>query len=630
MPVFSRPGVFQLETDLSQVVRESASDIGVVVSAFPRGPIGKRILITNTRDLISLFGEPDADFGYGGYCSVCALETMDKLYISRVVSNDATSSARIVNQDGSASATDAVTNGLSQGDQEAGIDMSQSVGTGDGVTLVFSDTLDSFDEVLELNDIQVGGVSVGPLTIDTGVVPWTIASPSLDGVLSTLHPTTGSLNLVFAAGSEPDNGADVRLFFNASSNDRLFTVAAENPGVWGNTIKFTVTDIDATDSTFVLTVYETVDGVDVVRESFTVSRKHQLDGFARQQYIEDVINGNSLYIRVYDKVTIDESVLPEEQSTKVSLTGGSTGSAVSSADVIEGWDLYSNRQDIQIDILINAGYVSSADFTVQSKMKSIAESRDDCFAILDAPYDELDMFPTTDLTEWRLNTQNFNSSHCALYSPWTEVYDSYNDVRNFPIPPSGFVAQVFARRAKNTEAWYPPAGFNDGLIDSGALPFTKLTHRYSEGQQDIIYENGVNYLLTEPGTGTAVFGDKTQQTKASALDRINVRRLLNVTKRATRAFLKFQLFELNNEFTRAAITEALTDYYRGVQARNGIVDFRVICDTTNNTANVIDNNQLNVDVYIQPAKSINYIKHETIITRTGIDFDTIINATLPA
>ena len=263
-------------------------------------------------------------------------------------------------------------------------------------------------------------------------------------------------------------------------------------------------------------------------------------------------------------------------------------------------------------------------------MKSLAESRDDCFAILDAPVSELSMSPTTDLINWRNTTQNFNSSYTALYAPWCEVYDSFNDIRNFPIPPSGFVAQVFARRAKNREAWFPPAGFNDGLIDSGQLPFTRLTERYTDGEQDLIFSNGVNYLLTEPGTGTAVFGDKTQQTKASALDRINVRRLLNVTKRAAREFLKFSLFELNTPLTRNQITEALTDYYRGVQARQGLTDFLVVCNDTNNNPNVIDSNQLNVDVYLQPTRSINFIKHESIITRTGVDFNLILNAQLPA
>lgn len=623
-----RPGVFQPETDLSQVVREAASDVGVIVGTFPRGPIDKRILITNTGDMNTLFGNPDPAFGYASYCANCALETMDNLYVTRVVAPDALSSALLINDAGAATGADIATSGLSKGIQEIGIATMVDFGTGDGSTTTFAGTLGGaeIDTIISVEDITVNGSSLGPLTVDTNVFPWTIAGPGLNGILSTLDPNTKALSLDLAAA--PANGDVIKVFFTASSTDRLFTVAAENPGLWGNALKVAIENINATDLTFEIVVFETVDGTDVELQRFIVSRRSQLDGFQRQQYLEDVINGNNIYIRVYDNLAQPDTVLPQTV-TATNLGGGDNGSAISNGDVIEGWDLYSNRQEVTVDILVNSGFVSGLDFSVQSKILSLCESRDDCFGILDAPFDQLSMFPTTDLTTWRLTTQNFNSSYVALYAPWCEVYDSFNDSRNFPIPPSGFVAQVFARRAQNTEAWYPPAGFNDGLLVSGSLPFTQLTHRYTDGQQDQIYSNGVNFLLTEPGTGTAVFGDKTQQTKASALDRINVRRLLNVLKRSMRAFLKFSLFELNTEFTRANITQALTDFLNGIVARQGLTDFRVVCNDINNTSSVIDNNQLNVDIYIQPTRSINFIKNEFIITRTGVDFDQIINARLP-
>ncbi|NNK82759.1 MAG: hypothetical protein HKO92_06525 [Flavobacteriaceae bacterium] len=623
-----RPGVFQPETDISQVVREAASDVGVIVGTFPRGPINKRILITNTGDMNTLFGDPNPSFGYASYCANCALETMNQLYVTRVAAPDALSSALIVNDSAAGTATELATNGLSEGIQEVGIATVSLINTGDGVTTVFAGTLGGaeIDSILSIEDIVVGGTSVGPLTVDTNVMPWTIAGPGLTGTSSTLDPNTKAFSFDFAVA--PATGEEIQAFFTAESADRLFTVAAENPGLWGNALKVAVENINATDSTFELVVFETVDGTDIELQRFLVSRKMQLDGFGRQQYLEDVINGNNIYIRVYDNLAQVDTELPQAFAA-TNLSGGDDGSAISNGDVIEGWDIYSNKQDIQIDILINGGFVSDLDFTVQSKIKSLCESRDDCFGILDAPFESLSMFPTTDLTDWRNTTQNFNSSYVALYAPWCEVYDSFNDSTNFPIPPSGFVAQVFSRRANNTEAWFPPAGFNDGIIDSGLLPFTRLTHRYTDGQQDAVYSNGVNFLLTEPGTGTAVFGDKTQQTKASALDRINVRRLLNILKRAMRGFLKFKLFELNTEFTRADITQALTDFLNGIVARQGLTDFRVVCNDINNPGSVIDNNQLNVDVYIQPTRSINFIKNEFIITRTGVDFDQIINARIP-
>jgi hypothetical protein len=623
-----RPGVFQPETDLSQVVQEAASDVGVIVGSFPQGPINKRILITNTRDLSTLFGTPTPTFGYASYCAVCALETMNKLYITRVVASDALSSAILINDSTALTPSDIASSGLVEGDQEVGVATIDSIGVGDGLVTVFAGTLGGteIDSILSVSDVTVGGVSVGPLTVNTNVFPWTVAAPGLVGVVSTVNPTSKAFSFTFSAA--PGNGEEIKVYFVGSSNDRLFTVAAENPGLWGNALKVAVENIVNADKTFELVVSKIIDGVSVELERHKVSRVHQLDGFGRQQYLEDVINGNSIFIRVYDNISKAETVLPQ-LTPATSLGGGDDGSAVSSGKLIAGWDLYSNKQEVQVDILINAGYVSSLDFSVQAKMKSLAETRDDCFAILDAPFESLGMTPTTDLTDWRKNDQNFNSSYVALYAPWCEVYDSFNDVKNFPLPPSGFVGQVFSRRAKNTEAWFPPAGFNDGLVNSGALPFTRLTHRYTEGQQDLIYQNGVNYLLTEPGTGTAVFGDKTEQTKASALDRINVRRLINILKRSMGSFLKFQLFELNTEFVRNQITQALTDFLNAIVARQGLTDFRVVCNDTNNTPSVIDNNQLNVDIYIQPTRSINFIKNEFIITRTGVDFDTIINARIP-
>jgi Phage tail sheath C-terminal domain/Phage tail sheath protein subtilisin-like domain len=626
MAVYSRPGVFQPELDLSQVVRDSSSDVGVLVGIFEKGPINKRVLLTNTRDAISLFGKPSTTYGYALYCAICALETMNKLYMTRVVADDALSAALLVYNAAHPTGYAAVGGLTANGAQDIYVDTLYTVGTGNGSIVVFTTTVTNAP-LADVTDIQVGGVTVGPLTVNKTLPVWTIAGPGLSGTASTVNSVTGVLSLTFAVA--PANGASIKFFYQADDANRVFTVGAENPGVWGNNLKLTIDNVNNTTYTFDLSVFNVVDGVNVLAEKYTLSRKHQLDGFGRQQYLEDVVNGNSLYIRVYDNPLVADTVLPHVLTTQ-SLVGGVAGGAISSGKVIAGWDLYTNKQDVQIDILINAGFVSSADFTVQSKIKSICESRDDCFGILDAPYTELAMFPTTKLTTWRLTTQNFNSSYVALYSPWCNVYDSYNDQKNVPIPPSGFVAQVFSRRAQNTEAWFPPAGLNDGLVDSGNIPFLSLTHRYTEGQQDLIYSSGVNYLLTEPGVGTAVFGDKTQQTKASALDRINVRRLLNVLKRSMQGFLKFKLFELNTEFTRAEVTEALKDYMNSIQARQGVTAFLVVCDDTNNTSTVIDNNLLAVDIYIQPSRSINFIKNSFIITASGVNFDAVLNATLPS
>lgn len=618
---FSRPGVFLKETDLSQVVREAASDVGVIVGAFPRGPVNKRILVTNTRDLITLFGNPDITFGYGAYTALPALETMDKLFITRVQPVGAEHAGMVVNVAGSPSAF-TLGVGSSTPDSPMSAAFTETVGTGDGSTVLFGTTLTNFP-VTAITDITVDSTSIGPLTVDTGVMPWTIAAPGLVGTNSTLDPLTGVLALELAVA--PAVAEDIDINYSAESAVELFSIFSENPGVWANSLKIEVLDIDAVELEFTIRVYETLDGVDIVRETHRVSRQQKLDGFGQSIYLEDVINDNSIYLRVLDNLANVDTVLPDTFGPSF-MGGGDDGAAVTSGEVVTGWGLYDNKDLVQVDILMNAGFVTSADFSVQSKMKSLAETRDDCFAILDAPFSELSMNPTTDLTDWRNSAQNFNSSYTALYAPWVEVIDSFNGIRDLPIPPSGFVGQVFARRSKNTEAWYPPAGLNDGVISSGLLTPIRLSENYTDGQRDLIYTAGVNYLQAHQGAGLAVFGDKTQQAKASALDRINVRRLLNVIKRASEAFLKFQLFELNTSNLRAQITEALTAFMDGIQSRQGVTSFQIVCNDTNNTPAVIDNNQLNVDIYIQPTRSINFIQAQVVITRTGVDFQTIIGA----
>ena len=438
---FARPDVFLKETDLSQVVREAASDVGVIVGAFPRGPVNTRILVTNTRDLITLFGNPDITFGYGAYTALPALETMDKLYITRVQTAGSLHANAIVNVAGSPTAL-TVGAGSPTTDSPVGISvLNEIVGTGDGGTTAFGGTLVNFP-VDSLEDIKVDGVSLGPLTVDTGIMPWTIAGPGLTGILSTLDPLTGAIALDLAAA--PAIAEDITVDYSGESATELFSVFAENPGVWGNAVKVEILDIDAVNFDYTLRVYEAIDGVDILRETHRVSRQQKVDGFGQSLYLEDVINAGSLYIRVLDNLDSADTVLPDTLGPSF-MGGGNDGAAVTSGEVVTGWGLYDNKDLVQVDILMNAGYVTSADFSVQSKMKSLAESRDDCFAILDAPFSELSMFPTTDLTDWRNGIQNFNSSHTALYSPWVEVIDSFNGISDLPIPPSGFVGQVFAR-----------------------------------------------------------------------------------------------------------------------------------------------------------------------------------------
>lgn len=295
------------------------------------------------------------------------------------------------------------------------------------------------------------------------------------------------------------------------------------------------------------------------------------------------------------------------------LTGGSDGALPTTGQILEALDLLKDPDAIDFRILIGAGYTDKA---IQDRMSAIANDRMDCMAILDYPEDILD---PQDIVYWRQNDQGIDSSYAALYGPWVEVYDQYNDKQLF-VPPSGFVAGVFAYTDTVADSHYPPAGLRRGLVR-----VLNVKRKYSDDKEyPMMYPKQINILKAIPGSGVVVWGQKTLQTKESALSRVNVRRLLIVVEKSVAAALRYVLFELNNDFTRLQVTQMITSFMRGVQARGGVTSFQVVCDETNNTPDVIDANELHVDVYLAPTRASEFIKLQTVITRTGASFQELI------
>ena len=425
-------------------------------------------------------------------------------------------------------------------------------------------------------------------------------------------------------GSGPNQslsvGSSTKTFQLVSGEDILFYVFAKDPGIWNNNLGVRVTNIDAGEYTFDIEVYDQDDdGNYFVVESWTVSRKEQRDGYGRQLYLEDRINGFSQYIAVADNTSVADTVLPEEQASTLAIAGGTDGNAITNSEVVTGWDKFANPDDIDIRILINGGYT---DVSVQQKMKTLCESRKDCIAILDMPYSELTS--ASAMVSWRETTQNFNTSYAALYSPWVKIYDSFND-KVIEVPPSGYIASMYAYNDFVAEAWFAPAGFNRGLLN--VLGITKV---FTQGERDVLYEVQINPLQTFRGEGNVIWGQKTEQTKASALDRVNVRRLLIVLEKAISASLRSFVFEPNNEQTRFRVTAMIEEYMNLLSARGafqtelGDRGFRVVCDTTNNTPATIDRNELHVDIFIKPIRAAEFIQLQAIITSTGASFDELI------
>jgi phage tail sheath protein FI len=214
-----------------------------------------------------------------------------------------------------------------------------------------------------------------------------------------------------------------------------------------------------------------------------------------------------------------------------------------------------------------------------------------------------------------------STSYVACDSTALYVYDKYNDVYRY-IGASGHQAGLCANADRVADAWFSPAGLNRGQI----LGVTKLAFNPKQADRDTLYKARVNPIVSLPGQGTLLFGDKTLLSRPSAFDRINVRRLFIVLEKAISTAAKFQLFEFNDEFTRAQFRNLVEPFLRDVKGRRGLTDFLVICDETNNTGQVIDANRFVADIYIKPARSINFITLNFIATRTGVEFSEIAGA----
>jgi phage tail sheath protein FI len=212
-----------------------------------------------------------------------------------------------------------------------------------------------------------------------------------------------------------------------------------------------------------------------------------------------------------------------------------------------------------------------------------------------------------------------SSSYAVMDSGWKYQYDKYNDLYRY-VPLNADTAGLMVQTDTTRDPWYSPAGFNRGNVKNAI----RLAYNPSKADRDQLYKKGINPAVTFPGQGTVLFGDKTMLAKPSAFDRINVRRLFIVLEKAISTASKFTLFEFNDEFTRSQFRNLVEPFLRDVQGRRGITDFRVVCDGTNNTGEVIDRNEFIGDIYIKPARSINFIQLNFVAVRTGVEFSEVV------
>jgi phage tail sheath protein FI len=303
-----------------------------------------------------------------------------------------------------------------------------------------------------------------------------------------------------------------------------------------------------------------------------------------------------------------------------SANGGMTATL---ASISSAYDLFANRDDIQVDFLINGpGLANESESQAKAnKLISIAEGRKDCVAVI-SPHRE-NIVNLTNTTTQTTNVIRFfsalsSSSYAVFDTGYKYTYDRFNNLFRY-VPCNPDVAGLMMRTSINSYPWYSPAGQQRGVLNNAI----KLAYNPNKPQRDLLYTARVNSIISQPGVGIYLFGDKTALAYASAFDRINVRRLFLTLEQALERASQAQLFELNDQVTRANFINIVEPYLRDVQAKRGIYDFLVICDETNNTPDVIDNNEFRADIFLKPTKSINYVTLTFVATRTGVSFEEV-------
>ena len=301
----------------------------------------------------------------------------------------------------------------------------------------------------------------------------------------------------------------------------------------------------------------------------------------------------------------------------VSLVQGASVSPAT-ADIQTGYDEFANAELVDVNLLIAGPHNA----TVVNDLITLAEDRKDCMVFISPELSDVYNDPGNEATNIVAFRDTLTStSYAVLDSGWKYQYDKYNDKYRW-VPLNADVAGLCARTDSIADPWFSPGGLNRGQIRN----VVKLAYSPNKTDRDTLYKKGINPVVSFPGEGTVLFGDKTLLAKPSAFDRINVRRLFIVLEKAIATAAKYQLFEFNDAFTRAQFRSLVEPFLRDIKGRRGVYDFRVICDETNNTGEVIDQNQFVADIYIQPARSINFITLNFVATRTGVAFEEVAGA----
>ena len=657
------PGVNVTEKDLTNIVPAVSTSSGGIVITAEKGPIDEITTVTSEQELAEIFGKPTADnfeewfsaanfLGYGNNLKVVRPITGLVNAVSTGTAVLIKNTADYLDTYYSASGAGQVSNIGTWAAREAG-----TLGNNIKVSLCPNSTAFG-PHSMSGNLVADASAAIGDTTIsvDDGslmqvgdILEFGDASnvPSTDGAPSGFFYkiTAISTNLLTIARFNPqtgvtesgglrhavvDNAKVLRhweFYFNFS-NAPTTTDDVSAAGGSNDEMHIAVIDEDGGISGTAGTIIETFEGVSQAFDAKTSN--------GASNYYPQVIYQQSKFIYWIDHIstlsdgvtkvgtTFDNTVGDAHVVNNVSLVSGTDDFAATNAEIATAYEKFNDSENVDLSLLICGPSQTTADATGDTKataVMDIATARKDCVAFISPA--RTDVVGVSNAITQAQNVIGFadglpSTSYAVIDSGYKYMYDRYNDVYRF-VPLNGDIAGLCARTDNIADPWFSPGGFNRGQI-RGAV---KLAFNPNQAQRDELYRARVNPVATFPGQGTVLFGDKTGLTAPSAFDRINVRRLFITLEKAIAIAAKFQLFEFNDEFTRAQFRNLVEPFLRDVQGRRGISDFSVVANGTNNTGEVIDRNEFVADIFVKPARSINFITLNFIATRTGVAFSEI-------
>ncbi|CAB5221324.1 tail sheath protein [uncultured Caudovirales phage] len=670
MPFQVSPGVNVTEIDLTTIVPAVSTTEGAIAGVFRWGPADERVLISSEDELVARFGRPTSNNHETFFTAANFLAYGNKLYVVRSQAANTYNAVAAVNS--SITFANTTVKNVDNYDAQLGTFNSNVYWVakyggylGNSLKISTCESTNAFSAALQGNSTATANMTFATnsnkLQIQVTASSNSIANTMAASIIANLnlgdYVAAGNSSLgtqylkVTSIGTQADSGnstvftsnvditlgSTYNLAANVSSNSvtrywEYFSfvdgapgtsIYTSNLGGSGDEMHVVVADEDGAFTGVpgqVLEVWSRVSRA-------TDARTEQ----GGSNYFRNVMNNNSQFVwwannrsGLTTDIAANMTAITLGPYTQSFRSGydGVTENTQTLQNLSNSYNKFSKAESVDISLILTGKslFGVNGEGLANWLIDNIAEVRKDCIVCVSPQYEDVVQAggdESTNIVTFRNSLRS--TSYAVLDSGYKYQYDKYNDVYRW-IPFNGDVAGTIVRTDDTRDPWFSPAGFNRGQIKN----VVKMAYNPDKANRDILYKAGCNPIVNFPGEGVILYGDKTLLAKPSAFDRINVRRLFIVLEKAIATSAKFTLFEFNDEFTRSTFRNLVEPYLRDIKGRRGIYDFKVVCDGTNNTPERIDRNEFWGDIYVKPARSINFIQLNFVAVRTGVEFDEIV------